>query len=283
MAGEESRRAVLTALAANSVIAVGKLAAGAVTGSGALFAEGGHSIADTVNQVFLLVGLKRAETRPDEEHPHGYGKEAFFWSFLAAVSLFVAGATFSFFQGIRTVLDPGDFHERSAAELGLAFGVLGAAFVFEGISLIVAARLIRRGARARGWSLRRFLRQSPDMTTKTVFWEDSAATLGLVIAALGLAIAELSQNETADGVASIMIGVVLTAVALMVGTQARQLLLGAAVYPEMREQIRPDGAGVRRGRERRAAADDADGDAQRAGDGRVATLARPGMCCRRST
>ena len=109
MAGEESRRAVLTALAANSVIAVGKLAAGAVTGSGALFAEGGHSIADTVNQVFLLVGLKRAETRPDEEHPHGYGKEAFFWSFLAAVSLFVAGATFSFFQGIPHRARPGRF------------------------------------------------------------------------------------------------------------------------------------------------------------------------------
>lgn len=95
-----------------------------------------------------------------------------------------------------------------------------------------------RGARAHGWSLRRFLRQSSDVTTKTVFWEDSAATLGLVIAALGLAIAELSQNETVDGVASVMIGVVLTAIALMVGTQARQLLLGAAVYPELREQIR---------------------------------------------
>lgn len=117
---------------------MGKLAAGAVTGSGALFAEGGHSIADTVDQVFLLVGLKRAETRPDEGYPHGYGKEAFFFrSFLAALFLFMAGATFSFFQGIRTVLDPGDLHEHSAAELGLAFGVLGAAFLFEGVSMIV--------------------------------------------------------------------------------------------------------------------------------------------------
>ena len=123
MAGEESRRAVLAALAANSVIAVGKLTAGAVTGSGVLFAEGAHSIADTTNQIFLLVGLQRATALPDEEHPHGYGKEAFFWSFLAAIFMFVAGATFSLFEGIRTVIDPGEFHERSAAELGLAFGV----------------------------------------------------------------------------------------------------------------------------------------------------------------
>ena len=129
------------------------------------------------------------------------------------------------------MIDPGEFHERSAAELGLAFGVLGAAFLFEGASLVVAGRVIRRGARRRGWSMRRYLRRSPDMTTKTVFWEDSAATLGLVIAAL-------SASETADGVASIIIGVLLTVVALMVGAQARGLLLGAAATPELRSVVR---------------------------------------------
>ena len=132
------------------------------------------------------------------------------------------------------MVDPGEFHERSAAELGLAFGVLGAAFLFEGASLLVAGRVIRRGARRRGWSLRR----SPDMTTKTVFWEDSAAALGLVIAALGLGIAELAESETADGVASIIIGVLLTVVALMIGAQARGLLLGAAASPELRSAVR---------------------------------------------
>jgi len=207
MAGEESRRAVLAALGANAVIAVGKLVAGVVTGSGAMFAEGGHSIADTTNQMFLLVGLKRAKALPDEEHPHGYGKEAFFWSFLAAIFMFVGGATFSLFEGIRTVIDPGEFHERSTAELGLAFGVLGGAFLFEGVSLIVAARVIRGGARSRGWSMRQYLQRSPDMTTKTVFWEDSAATAGLLIASAGLAIAEVAQDETPDGVASITVSV----------------------------------------------------------------------------
>ena len=238
MAGDDSRGAVLAALAANSTIAVGKLAAGVVTGSGAMFAEGGHSIADTTNQVFLLVGLKRAKTKPDDDHPHGYGKEAFFWSFLAAVFMFVAGATFSLFEGIRTVIDPGEFHERSAFELGLAFGVLGAAFIFEAASLALATRVVMRRARARGWSVRRFLSEAPDMTLKTVFWEDSAATLGLVIAGLGLGVAELAKDETADGIASISIGVLLAGVALMIGVQARTLLLGAAAPRELRDKVR---------------------------------------------
>ena len=238
MSADESRKAVLAALVANGTIAVGKLAAGAVTGSGAMFAEGGHSIADTTNQVFLLVGLKRAATRADEAHPHGYGKEAFFWAFLAAIFMFVAGATFSLFEGIRTVLDPGEFHERSTAELGLAFGVLGAAFIFEAVSLLIAARLLARNARLRGMSVRRFLREAPDLTLKTVFWEDSAATLGLVIAAVGLAVAELAQDDTADGVASILIGVLLAGVAVVLGSQARGLLLGAAAPREVRDQLR---------------------------------------------
>ncbi|PZC50346.1 MAG: Divalent metal cation (Fe/Co/Zn/Cd) transporter [Chloroflexi bacterium] len=238
MAGEESRSAVLAALTANAAIAVGKLTAGAVTGSGAMFAEGGHSIADTTNQVFLLVGIKRAQTKPDDDHPHGYGKEAFFWSFLAAIFIFVAGATFSLFQGIRTVIDPGEFHERTFAELGLAFGVLGGAFVFEAISLVIAIRLLLRSARAQGWSVLRFLRESPDMTLKTVFWEDSAALLGLLLAAVGLAVAEIAKDETPDGVASILIGVLLVIVAVVVGAQARGLLLGAAASPELRDKLR---------------------------------------------
>ena len=138
MAGShESKTAVLAALFANGAIACGKLAAGALTGSGAMFAEGAHSIADTANQGFLLVGINLSDTKPDDEHPHGYGKEVFFWTFLAAVFIFVAGATFSFFEGIRSLID-NEFHERGATELGVAFGVLGAAFLFEGAVLVIA-------------------------------------------------------------------------------------------------------------------------------------------------
>ena len=234
---EESRTAVLAALVANIVIAVGKLEAGLLTGSGAMLAEAVDSMADSVNQAFLLIGIRLSDTRPDEEHPHGYGKEAFFWSFVAALFIFVAGATFSYFEGIRTLVE-GEFHERESIELIVAFVVLGLAFLFEGTVLIIATRTLRRGARARGWSFWMFVRESPELTTKTVFWEDSAATLGLVVAALGLGLTELTSSEAWDGAASIVIGLILTAVALMLGLQARSLLLGAAAHRDVRDALR---------------------------------------------
>jgi cation diffusion facilitator family transporter len=116
---EESKGAVLAAMGANFGIAVGKFVGGALTGSAAMFAEAGHSVADTVNQVFLLVGINLADTEPDEAHPHGYGKEPFFWSFMAAIFIFVAGAAFSFYEGARTLLQEHD-HHRSASDLAVA-------------------------------------------------------------------------------------------------------------------------------------------------------------------
>lgn len=234
---EESKRTVLAAFAANFSIAIAKLVAGLLTGSGAMLAEAVHSVADTVNQVFLLVGINLSDTEADDDHPHGYGKEAFFWSFLVAIFIFVGGATFAFFEGARTLVES-EFHERSTTELAVAFSVLGMAFLFEGASLAVAIRAIRRRARARDWSYWQYLRQSPDMTTKTVFWEDSAATMGLVIAATGLAAAEVDRSVVWDGLASVGIGTLLTGVALMLGLQARHLLLGAAAPDDTRRVLR---------------------------------------------
>jgi cation diffusion facilitator family transporter len=232
----ESKPAVLAAMGANFAIAVGKFGAGALTGSAAMFAEAGHSVADTVNQVFLLVGINLSDSAPDEDHPHGYGKEAFFWSFLAAIFIFVAGAAFSFYEGARTLLQSHS-HERSSSDLAIAFAVLGFAVVFEVVSSFIAVRNIRRGAKRRGWSFVRYLRNSPDLTAKTVFWEDLAALTGLVIAAAGLALSEMTGNEIWDGVASLAIGAVLTAVALMLGLQARKLLIGAAAGQDARDAI----------------------------------------------
>ncbi len=231
--GHESKTAVLAAMGANFAIAIGKLAAGLLTGSAALLAEAGHSVADTVNQIFLLVGINLSDTRPDATHPHGYGKEAFFWSFLAAIFIFVAGAAFSFFEGIRTAVQ-NDVHERSAAELALAFGVLGMALAFESVSFAVAVRGLLAGARRRAWSFGRYIREAPDLTTKTVFFEDSAAITGLILAAGGLAITEIVGNEVWDAVASIGVGCVLAAVSVMLGLQSRHLLLGAAASEETR-------------------------------------------------
>jgi cation diffusion facilitator family transporter len=233
---EESRSTVLAAMGANFAIGVGKLTAGLITGSAALLAEAGHSIADTVNQVFLLIGLNLARNEADEAHPHGYGKEGFFWSFLAAVFIFVAGATFSFYEGIRTVAERHS-SDRSGGELLFGFGVLGMAFVFESFSFLVAVRSLRSSARARAWSFAHYIRHSPDLTTKTVFWEDSAALVGLLLAAVGLGMSELSGSEHWDGGASILIGCVLVAAALILGMQARNLLLGAAAGADVRDEI----------------------------------------------
>ncbi|TMC00371.1 MAG: cation diffusion facilitator family transporter [Chloroflexi bacterium] len=235
-AGSESRTAVLAAMGANFAIAAAKLVAGLVTGSSAMLAEAGHSLADTVNQVFLLIGINLSDTVPDEEHPHGYGKEAFFWSFLAAIFIFVAGAVFSFYEGIRTAIQE-SAHDRNAAELAVAFSVLGFAAAFESASFFVACRSLLAGARRKGWPLVRYIRRSPDLTTKTVLFEDSAALTGLAVAALGLTMAEVTGSEAWDSAASIAIGCVLTAVALMLGVQSRHLLLGAAAGPEARQLL----------------------------------------------
>jgi len=234
--GEESRGAVLAAMGANFLIACGKFVAGALTGSAAMFAEAGHSVADTVNQVFLLLGINLSRTVADDEHPHGYGKEAFFWSFLAAIFIFVAGAAFSLFEGLRTLIQE-DAHERSSFDLAVAFGVLGMALLFELVSFSVAVRGLLAGARRKDWSLARFVRRSPDLTLKTVFFEDSAAIAGLLLAAGGLTLSELAHDEVWDGVASVSIGFVLAGVSIMLGMQARNLLLGAAASEEVREAL----------------------------------------------
>lgn len=234
---EESKTTVLAAMGANFAIAIGKLVAGVLTGSAALLAEAGHSVADTVNQVFLLVGINLSHNGADEAHPHGYGKEGFFWAFLAAIFIFVAGAAFSFYEGIRTLIQE-DSHDRSVAQLAIGFGVLGFAFVFESISFGVAVRGLRSGAKARGWTVRRYIRHSPDLATKTVFWEDSAALIGLILAAAGLALSEIAGTEFWDGLASVGIGCVLAVAAFILGAQSRNLLLGAAASRDTRQAIR---------------------------------------------
>jgi cation diffusion facilitator family transporter len=232
----DSTLAVIAAMIANFAIACGKLVAGLMTGSAAMLAEAGHSVADTVNQVFLLVGIRLSNTTADDNHPHGYGKEAFFWSFLAAIFIFVAGATFSFYEGLRTAIESHE-HERTSTELAVAFGVLGFAVVFEAGSFIVAVRGLLAGARRRGWGLPRYIRESPDVTIKTVFFEDSAALTGLFIALGGLSMSEATGSENWDAAASIAIGFVLLGVSLMLGMQSRNLLLGAAAPRETRDQL----------------------------------------------
>lgn len=233
MAGTGSRKVVLAALGANAVVAASKLAVGLVTGSVAMLAEAAHSLADTVNQGFLLVSIRLSDNPADEEHPFGYGKERFFWAFLAAVFIFVAGAFFSLYEGIQKLFSGGEHH----GPFWPSYLVLGVAFLFDGGVLLVALREARNRAREAGLGLREFLAESSDVTLKTALYEDSAATVGLLTAAIGLALLQITGNPIFDGLASIVIGLILIWVAIMLGRETRDLLLGAAAPPRVRKEI----------------------------------------------
>lgn len=234
MAAGGSRKVVYAAMGANAGIAVAKLAVGVLTGSVAMLAEAAHSFADTVNQVFLLVSINLGDTPADDNHPFGHGKERFFWAFLAAVFIFVAGAVFSLYEGARKLVEGGGSH----GPFWPSYLVLGIAFLLDGGVLVVAVREASARARKAGLPLMRFLRESPDVTLKTALYEDSAATVGLIIAAVGLALLQITGNPIFDGLASILIGLVLVAVAIALGMETRDLLLGAAAPPATRQAIR---------------------------------------------
>jgi cation diffusion facilitator family transporter len=228
-----ARRTVYVALAANTAIALAKLGGGVVAGSSAMLSEGAHSVADTMNQVFLLVSLRFSERRPDADHPFGYGKERFFWSFMAAVMIFVSGAVFSAFQGIERIVSGGSGKES----FGIAYAILGFSLVAEGISLARALHQSRGEAREAGRGLLEFVRRSRDPTTKTVLFEDTVAVIGVVIAIGGVAASQVTGNPAWDGVASLAIAVLLAIVAVGLGHQTYELLIGRAADAEERRAI----------------------------------------------
>ena len=228
----ENRRTVVFAFVANLVIAAAKLAGGLTTGSSALLAEAAHSLADCLNQVFLLVSLSLGRRRPDETHPFGHGKERFFWALLAAIMVFVGGAIFSIAQGMVVVARGGDEHSFRAA-----YVVLGIALVAEGIALGRAVRQVRRQARAAGKPVAAYVRASRDPTVKVVLAEDSASVAGVFVALAGIGLSQATGNPVWDGVASIGIGLILTLVAYAIGRDAKRLLIGEAATGEDRAAI----------------------------------------------
>jgi cation diffusion facilitator family transporter len=229
-----TKRSVLAAFFANFLIAICKFVAGFTSGSSAMLAEGAHSVADTVNQVFLLISLPLSKSGPDREHPYGYGKDRFFWSLLVAVGLFVAGAVFSIYEGVTKITGELEGGESYL----LAYIVLGASFVFEVGALIVSTREFRRAARGEGRYFWDHFRTTRNTTLKVPLYEDAAALTGLVIAAGGLFLTQLTGDTLYDGLASIGIGVVLGVVAFELGSDSRRLLLGEAVPPEDEERLR---------------------------------------------
>jgi cation diffusion facilitator family transporter len=231
----ETRKTVLAAGAANVAIAVTKLIAGLVAGSSAMLAEAAHSIADTLNQGFLLASLRRSTRPADARHPFGYGQERYFWSLLAAVGIFVAGACYSIIEGVLTIVSPEEHGDPT-----IAFVVLAVACVAEGASLGRAVHQVRNEARECGRTLPDHIRRSPDLTVKAALFEDSAAMVGLAFAAAGLTLRQLTGASFWDGAASIAIGMLLVVVAWKLGRNSMILLIGRAVDGETQDRIRAE-------------------------------------------
>lgn len=223
--------AVLGALFANGLITVLKFAAAIITGSSGMMAEALHSFADTTNQIFLLLGLRFYKRPASEKHPFGFGKERFFWSFIAAIFIFGVGATYAIYEGISKLS-----HSHPPENLAWAYWVLGISFVLESGSIALAIFQEMKEAHHEGLTFVEYLRESKDPTAKTVLFEDSAALLGIIIAASGIYLTEHHTGPGGgaywDGVASIAIGVVLAIVAFVLARTSRGLLLGEAANPK---------------------------------------------------
>jgi len=234
-----SRTTVVLAGTANLGIAVAKLVAGVVSGSSAMLSEAAHSFADTLNQAFLLTALTRSDRPADEEHPFGYGKERYFWSLLAAVAVFVLGAGFSIMQGVQSLL-----HRPELGSPVLALSVLGVALLLDGISWVRAVWQLRAEARTSGASLWGHLMHDAEPTVRAVFFEDTAAVVGVLLAAAGIGLDELTGDNVFDALASLAIGLLLVGVAYVLGAQNRTLLVGRAVDAEVLGGLRSEIAGT---------------------------------------
>lgn len=223
---EGSKLVVYAALAGNLAVAVTKFGASVFTGSSAMFTEAIHSFVDTGNQGLLLFGMHRAARPPDARHPFGHGLELYFWSFVVALLIFALGGAFSIYEGVHKVM-----HPEPIESAWVNFLVLGLAVVFEGASLTIAVREFREDfATVPIWT---GIQRSKDPTSFAVLLEDAAALVGLFIAAGGVAASVYLDVAVADGVASILIGLLLVAAAIVLGNETRSLLTGETASPRI--------------------------------------------------
>lgn len=227
----ESKIALYGAIAANVAIAVTKFIVAGISGSSAMLSEGIHSLVDTGNGVLLLVGVHRSQRPPSPEHPFGHGKELYFWSLIVGVLIFGLGGGISLYEGVLHVRDPVPLEEAF-----WSYVVLGCAAVFEGSSLAIAWRQF--GKERGDTPLWRALHTSKDPATYTVLAEDSAALIGLALAAMGVYASHQWNMPRLDGVASIAIGVLLAGVAVLLIRESRSLLVGEGVQRETADAIR---------------------------------------------
>jgi len=227
------KKAVIAALFGNFGIALFKLVAALIGGSSSMLAESYHSFSDTLNQVLLLYGLKRSRKEPDELHPFGHGKEQFFWSFMVAIILFGIAGTLSVREGYHKFLRP-----EPISHIGLAYLAIVVGLIFESFAFRIAVSNIKKDMKTE--QHRNFIeaiKRSKDPTTLTVFFEDSLAIAGLLIAAIAITLVRMTGILIIDAIASIAIGVLLMIFAFFLAFETKKMLVGEAVTPLKRRRI----------------------------------------------
>jgi cation diffusion facilitator family transporter len=225
-----SRKSIYSALIANLLIAITKFIAGVLGKSGSMISEGIHSLVDTANELLLLLGLHRARREPDKTHPFGYGKELYFWSFIVSIMIFGLGGGLSIYQGI--------LHIREPEQLGnptLSYIVLGLSIIFEGSSLIIALKEFNSIRGDQSWW--EAVVKSKDPSTFLVMFEDSAAVAGLFIVGICMFLNHRYHIPVLDGVASLLVGLILVGVSAILARESRSLLMGEGISSESRVKI----------------------------------------------
>ncbi len=226
-----SKKAIYAALIGNGLIAISKFVAAVFTGSSAMLSEGIHSVVDTFNQVLLLYGLKRARKPPDEDFPFGHGKEVYFWSFVVAILIFAVGAGVSMYEGVLHIIHPSPVTNPT-----MNYIVLGMAALFEGGAWFFA---LREFSRAKGkWGYFEAVKKGKDPSMFVVLFEDSAAMLGIIVAFLGIWLGQITGNPYYDGIASVIIGIILGGTAVWLAYETKGLLIGESANREIVRNIR---------------------------------------------
>jgi cation diffusion facilitator family transporter len=225
-----NRKSIYSALAANLLIAITKFIAGSFTNSSSMISEGIHSTVDTTNQLLILYGLKRSKKPADQYHPFGYGKELYFWSFVVSILIFGLGGALSIFQGIAHIRAPELMKDPT-----WNYVVLVLSLFFEGTSLFIAVKEFNKTRNGMGWW--DAIIKSKDPSSFLVVFEDGAAVTGLIIVMVLMGLSHAFQIPELDGLASVMVGLLLVFVSFILARESRSLLMGEGIAPETRQKI----------------------------------------------
>jgi len=227
-----SAKAVYTAIVANSVITVAKFTAFGFTGSGAMLSEGIHSTADVMNQLLLALGIHKAKKNPDEDHPYGYGRDAFVWAMISAVGIFFLGCGVTLYHGVSGLM-----HPHSVTGVSIAIGVLIFSFVVESYTLWIAVVAVRSSAKDANMTFQAYMKDGSDPMAVAVLLEDAAAVIGVLIALAAIGLMWITGNPIFDSIGSIIIGLLLGCVAVFLVVKNRSALIGRTINPAARDKV----------------------------------------------